>query len=68
MALAKDRGVHDYPCPAGGCLLNDPEFAVRFKDLLDHEPDFGVAEARLLKWGRHFRLPSGKKMVVGRNE
>ena len=68
MALAEARGVTDYPCPAGGCLLNDPEFAVRFKDLLDHEPGFGVAEARLLKWGRHFRLPSGRKVVVGRNE
>jgi tRNA-uridine 2-sulfurtransferase len=68
MALAKERDIRDYPCPAGGCLLNDPEFAVRFKDLLDHEPSFGVAEARLLKWGRHFRLPSGRKAVVGRNE
>ena len=68
MAMAKERDIRDYPCPAGGCLLNDPEFAVRFKDLLDHEPGFGVAEARLLKWGRHFRLPSGRKVVVGRNE
>jgi tRNA U34 2-thiouridine synthase MnmA/TrmU len=68
MELAAARGVRDYPCPAGGCLLNDPEFAGRFKDLLEWQPDFGLADARLLKWGRHFRLESGAKVVVGRDE
>jgi len=68
MELAEARGVRDYPCPAGGCLLNDPQFAERFKDLLEWQPDFGLADARLLKWGRHFRLESGTKVVVGRDE
>jgi hypothetical protein len=68
MAMAADRDIRDYPCPAGGCLLNDPEYAARFKDLLDHRPDFGLPEARLLNWGRHFRLPSGAKVIVARDE
>jgi tRNA U34 2-thiouridine synthase MnmA/TrmU len=34
MNLAEKIGVKDYPCPAGGCLLTDPNFAIRLKDLL----------------------------------
>jgi len=29
IALAEDLGVRDYPCPAGGCLLTDPDIAER---------------------------------------
>ena len=67
-ALAEHLGIKEYLCPAGGCLLTDAEFAARFRDLLEHEPDFGVEDAWLLRYGRHFRLPSGVKIVVGRNE
>ena len=67
-ALAAKLGIKDFLCPAGGCLLTDPEFAERFRDLLEHEPGFGVADAVLLRYGRHFRLPSGAKVVCGRNE
>ena len=35
--LAKKIGVKDYPCPAGGCRLTDPQFAKRLKEALDHE-------------------------------
>ncbi len=66
--LAAKLGVTDYPCPAGGCLLTDHEFAARFRDLLAYEPDCRMADARLLRFGRHFRLPSGAKVVVGRDE
>jgi tRNA U34 2-thiouridine synthase MnmA/TrmU len=65
--LAAQLGLKDYLCPAGGCLLTDPEFAEKFKDLLDHEPDFNVADAVLLRYGRHFRLPSGTKIICGRD-
>lgn len=65
--LAAKYGLKDYPQPAGGCLLTDPEFAARFRDLLEHEPSFGLADVVLLRYGRHFRLPSGAKVVCGRN-
>jgi len=68
MALARTVGLTEYPCPAGGCLLTDAEFAARFRDLLEHEPNFGLAEAKLLRYGRHFRLPGGAKVVVGRDQ
>ena len=68
IALAERFGIKDYLCPAGGCLLTDGEYAARFRELLSREPDFGVADARLLRVGRHYRLPSGAKVVVGRDE
>ena len=66
--LAEKLGITDYLCPAGGCLLTYPEFSARLKDLLEHNPEFGMKDANLLKYGRHFRLPNGSKAVVGRNE
>lgn len=66
--LADHYGIRDYPCPAGGCLLTDPQFAKRMKDLMDHKPDFSLNDVHLLKFGRHFRLSPHLKLVVGRNE
>jgi len=66
--LAEHYGIRDYPCPAGGCLLTDPGFAKRMKDLMLHKPDFSLNDVHLLKVGRHFRLSDGVKLVVGRNE
>jgi len=66
--LAGHYGIHDYPCPAGGCLLTDPGFAKRIKDLMAHNPDFSLNDVHLLKMGRHFRFSHGVKLIVGRNE
>ena len=66
--LANYFGIHDYPCPAGGCLLTDPGFAKRIRDLIHHHSDFSLNEVHLLKMGRHFRLSPTLKLVVGRNE
>jgi len=66
--LAKQYDLRDYPCPAGGCLLTDPEFAARMRDLLAHQPDFTLHDALLLKVGRHYRLGPATKAVVGRDE
>jgi tRNA U34 2-thiouridine synthase MnmA/TrmU len=68
MALAEEHGIADYPCPAGGCLLTDPGFARRMRDLVRSRPDFDLNDVNLLKVGRHFRLSPGAKVVVGRNE
>jgi len=68
MELAAQLGINDYPCPAGGCLLTDPGFSRRMKDLMVHNPDFGLNDVQLLKLGRHFRLNPQTKLIVGRNE
>jgi len=67
MELAEEFGIEDYQCPAGGCRLTDPQFAKRVKEAFKHHED-GIQDMNLLKYGRHFRLPSGAKVIVGRNE
>jgi len=67
MKLAEELGIDDYPCPAGGCRLTDPNFARRIRDAFEHEED-SLRDIKLLKLGRHFRLPSGAKVVIGRDE
>lgn len=66
--LAKEFGIKDYPGPAGGCLLTDPGFAIRMRDLIKHTPHFTTNDVELLKVGRYFRLGPEVKLVVGRNE
>jgi tRNA U34 2-thiouridine synthase MnmA/TrmU len=66
--LAKELSINDYPSPAGGCLLTDPGFAKRIKDLMEHNPDFTINDVQLLKTGRHFRLSERAKLIVGRNK
>ncbi|MFA4875345.1 MAG: tRNA 4-thiouridine(8) synthase ThiI, partial [bacterium] len=68
MELAKKYGITQYMQPAGGCLLTDPAFSARLAELMRNEPDFTADDVSLLKLGRHFRLPSGAKLIVGRNE
>lgn len=68
MSLAEEIGLEGYPSPAGGCLLTDPSFARRMKDLLEHKPNFGLREVNLLKLGRHIRLSERVKVIVGRDE
>jgi tRNA-specific 2-thiouridylase len=66
--LAEQYNIRDYPCPAGGCLLTDPGFARRIRDLMDHQSDFFLNDVHLLKLGRHFRLSPNVKLIVGRDE
>jgi tRNA-specific 2-thiouridylase len=66
MSLAETYGITRYPAPAGGCLLTDPGYAARLKELLRHVPETSRPDLELLKYGRHFRLPGGAKVVVGR--
>ncbi|HHT9110541.1 MAG TPA: hypothetical protein ACFYDZ_05200 [Candidatus Brocadiaceae bacterium] len=65
--LADVFQIKDYPCSAGGCLLTDPEFANRMRDLVN-TCDANVNDVNLLKVGRHFRLDNNTKAIVGRNE
>ncbi|MEO0115018.1 MAG: 7-cyano-7-deazaguanine synthase [candidate division WOR-3 bacterium] len=67
ISLAKEKNIFHYPCPAGGCRLTDPNFARRLKEAFEHSED-SFEDIMLLRYGRHFRLPSGAKVIVGRNE
>jgi tRNA U34 2-thiouridine synthase MnmA/TrmU len=67
MALAQQFGLLDYPHPAGGCLLTDPGYGRKLRDLRSHEGLKDIAAIQLLRVGRHFRLGM-HKLIVGRNE
>lgn len=65
--LAARFGIEDFQTPAGGCLLTDPGFSARLKDLFDHDIS-DINSIEMLKVGRHFRLVPNSKLIVGRNE
>jgi tRNA-specific 2-thiouridylase len=68
IALAAEFGLTDYPAPAGGCLLTEPNYSYRLKELLDHDPDPSLKDLLLLRIGRHFRLSRDCKAIVGRDK
>ncbi len=68
IALAKKYGI-DYEQPAGGCCyLTDENYAYRFREALGIEGLITKDDLVLFSVGRHFRLPSGAKLIVARNE
>jgi len=65
--LARQFNIVNYPCPSGGCLLTERNFAKKLRDLFAHKKRISAREIRLLKVGRHFRFGKNK-IIVGRNE
>ena len=68
MEMAKEFGLEDYPSPASGCLLTDEPYSNKLRDLFAHTEHTTSDDLSLLKIGRHFRLDSNTKIIVGRNE
>ena len=68
MALARERRITEYSTPAGGCLLTDPNFARKTRDLFAHEERPTTKDMELLTLGRHFRVGPRAKVILGRNE
>ena len=66
-ALAKRYGLKGYSSPGGGCLLTESGFCRKLMELKERE-GWEVDDLELLRVGRHFRLPSGAKVVSGRDE
>ncbi len=65
--LAAKYGIKEYPNPSGGCLLTDPGFTKRVRDLMAHN-ELNLESLRLLKVGRHFRVSETTKLVIGRDQ
>ncbi|MBA7616732.1 tRNA sulfurtransferase [subsurface metagenome] len=68
LALAERWGITEFATPAGGCLLTEPQYSSKLKDLLDHPGEATDETVALLKTGRHFRYPEGPKLIVGRDK
>jgi len=67
LALAEKYNIRSFTAPGASCLLTDPGFAARIKDLIERDT-LSLDEVDLLKYGRHFRLSGGAKAVIGRDE
>ncbi|MEI6608539.1 MAG: tRNA 4-thiouridine(8) synthase ThiI, partial [Deltaproteobacteria bacterium] len=65
--MATDFGITNYAPPAGGCLLTEPMFTRRLRDLFSNQEDHDIRDLELLKYGRHFRADDQGKIIVGRN-
>jgi len=66
-ALAKKFKIKDFPGPAGGCILTDPQYSQRLKNLFEKIPDFDANDAQFLRKGRNF-WEDKFLIIVGRNE
>ncbi|MFB5610094.1 MAG: tRNA (5-methylaminomethyl-2-thiouridylate)-methyltransferase [Nitrosarchaeum sp.] len=66
--MAKKYGIENPPNAGGGCLLTEPQFGIKAKDLFSHVENPTINDIDLLKIGRHFRLDEQTKFVVGRNK
>lgn len=68
IALAKEMGVVDYPTPSGGCVLTDVNVSGRIKRYYEEHEILLTADMRLLVLGRHYLLPGGAWLAMGRGE
>lgn len=68
--LAAKLNVENLPGAAGGCLLTQKLFAAKVKDAFEHAGKKipSINDVKLLQFGRHFRLDSKFKIVIGKNE
>jgi tRNA-specific 2-thiouridylase len=67
MQLASEIGLDDFESPGGGCLLTDEHFGKKMFDFIKYDK-FEVKDILVMKYGRHFRLSDGAKLVVGRDK
>ena len=66
MELADKWGIKDYPSPAGGCKLTDPNYSIRLKELVERKENVTEKDIHLLKYGRHFITDDKTKIIVTR--
>jgi len=65
--LASEIGLEDFESPGGGCLLTDESFGKKMFDFIKYDT-FEVKDIPVMKFGRHFRLENGAKLVIGRDK
>ena len=67
LELLQEMGLSDFESPGGGCLLTDENFGKKMFDFIKYDT-FEVKDIPVMKFGRHFRLSDGAKLVIGRNQ
>lgn len=70
MELAMNLKLGMLPSSGGGCVLTEPRYADKVRDLFDHTGDGlpSLDDVHLLRVGRHFRFSPGYKVVVARDQ
>lgn len=69
--LAAEYGLTDYPSPAGGCLLTDPVFGQKLKELFISWPACTSEDVNFIKVGRSVWLKLKDENIlvtIGRDE
>jgi hypothetical protein len=66
--IASDFGLTYVPTSAGGCKLTEPNYADKVWDLRRNGQLRNQSALHLLRIGRHFRLSSKVKAIVGRDD
>ncbi len=66
IALAEKWEIKDYPSPAGGCKLTEPNYSLRLKEILERKEEVTEKDIQLLKYGRHFVSKGNTKIIVSR--
>jgi len=66
LEMVKEIGLENFESPGGGCLLTDANFAKKMFDFIKYDK-FEVKDIPVVKFGRHFRLKDGAKLVIGRD-
>ncbi|MBP1747810.1 MAG: putative tRNA(5-methylaminomethyl-2-thiouridylate) methyltransferase with PP-loop ATPase domain [Deltaproteobacteria bacterium] len=66
--LVEKYRLKEFDLPGGGCLLTDPIFSIKLKDLMATDPAYTTKDIELLAIGRHFRVSPSAKLIVARNE
>ncbi|NQT33857.1 hypothetical protein HQ587_01600 [bacterium] len=70
IALAEKYGITEFPTPAGGCILTDPHYGNKVKDMFQYREKKSLywEDYNLLRVGRQLRVSPELKLIVGRYE
>lgn len=66
MELADKWGIKEYPSPAGGCKLTEPNYSIRLREVIDRTGNATPKEIALLRYGRHMTTSNKNKIIVSR--
>jgi hypothetical protein len=65
--LAQLKNLKYFQTPSGGCLLTDPTFCKKLRDLFDNSEKIDLNDFYILQIGRHFRISPETKLIITRD-
>lgn len=65
--LAQLKNLKYFETPSGGCLLTDPIFCKKLKDLFENSEKIDLNDCYILQIGKHFRISPETKLIITRN-